>query len=483
MPPPRFYFSRKEKQIMQPASSATRGSYIANSSSLAAMDNSVEPVSLADSIPTTDEDKVAENILLHIKNKDGAALSSLMELHNISSLYLSWQDLLPDAATTAVAGVLETNTTLTTLNYFGNKLTPEGVNALAHALEANTTLTKLELYANGMGPEGGGSIGDALKVNTTLTSLSLRENKLGLNAVKAIAEGLQANTTLTGLDLGWNRLGGNSVQALGKGLKENTGLTTLNLKATSLGPADGKVMGDMLKNNTTMTALDLSCNRLDKESATALADALKSNNALKTLDLSGNPLGPDGGISIASALKENTSLTTLDLRGTQLGPTGDKRRRAMVAGAIAKGLETNTVLTTLRLEQNNLDGGNYHERLIESLMQRNRMLDPLSRQDATTCSRILPGHQLPLDVGQLIAKKLIMMAGASCEGSTACYERTMVDVQCSLNALAAAQPSLQLAPVPVQANANPGTVQNTVNLQTGGAVQLAHPLFEGCTLV
>jgi Ran GTPase-activating protein (RanGAP) involved in mRNA processing and transport len=469
---------------MQPASSATRGSYIANSSSSPTVDNSVEPVSVADSIPATDNNKVRKSILLSMKNKDGQGLSSLLQLHSISSLCLGWHHLLPDAAT-AFASVLETNTTLTTLGYFGNKLSAEGVNALAHALEANTTLTKLELCGNGIGPEGGEPIGDALKVNTTLTSLSLRQNKLGLHAVKAIAEGLEANTTLTDLDISWNQFGGNGVVALGKALMENMTLTTLNLRFNNLAPAGGKVMGDVLKNNATLTALDLSCNDIDKASAIALADGLKNNNALETLNLSGNPLDPEGGISIAGALKENTTLTTLDLTNTKLGPTGDKRRRAEVTESIASALKTNTVLTTLRLEQNNLDEGSYHAHRIESLMQRNRILDLdwRSGKDAATCSRLLPGHPLPLEVGRLISMELIMAAAdvASYEGTTACYERTMVDMQCSLNALAAAQPSLQATPV--QANAYPATVRNTVNFRVGEAAQPAHPLFEGCTLV
>ena len=71
----------------------------------------------------------------------------------LTTLHLDWNNCLGEVGGAAVAGALERNTTLTTLNLGSNDL-GEGVGvAVAGALERNTTLTTLDLLVNGVHPE------------------------------------------------------------------------------------------------------------------------------------------------------------------------------------------------------------------------------------------------------------------------------------------------------------------------------------------
>jgi hypothetical protein len=139
---------------------------------------------------------------------------------------------------------MQVNTTLTTLNLFGNKLDPEGGKAIAKSLEVtpifivralshdiefifcfflffflqvNTSLTNLDLGWNRLGPEGGKAFAKMLEVtlstsmstpnviffvccnffcaqvNKSLTDLNLRFNDLGLEGYKALAKSLEVS--------------------------------------------------------------------------------------------------------------------------------------------------------------------------------------------------------------------------------------------------------------------------------------------------
>ena len=74
--------------------------------------------------------------------------------------------------------------------------------AVAGALERNTTLMTLNLRDNGLGEAGGAAVAGALERNTTLTTLDLGSHRLGEAGGAAVAGALERNTTLTTLDLG-----------------------------------------------------------------------------------------------------------------------------------------------------------------------------------------------------------------------------------------------------------------------------------------
>ena len=91
-----------------------------------------------------------------------------------------------------------------------------------------------------------------------------------------------------------------------------------------------------------------------------LLRALETNTTLTALDLQSNQLGDVGGVAVASALETNTTLTTLDLGYNFLRDVG--------GGALASALEKNTTLTALNLGGTNYIGDDILERI-------NRLLD------------------------------------------------------------------------------------------------------------
>ena len=80
-----------------------------------------------------------------------------------------------DAA--AVAEILKSNTSVTTVNLDGNKeIGDEGAKALAEALKVNATVGYLDLSGCGIGDDGAAALAEALRSNTTLTKLFLEDN-------------------------------------------------------------------------------------------------------------------------------------------------------------------------------------------------------------------------------------------------------------------------------------------------------------------
>ena len=263
----------------------------------------------------------------------------------LTNLNLRWNNIGP-AGAESLATALKTNTALTNLGLHGNNIGPAGAESLATVLKTNTTLTNLDLWANNIGPAGAESLATALKTNTTLTNLDLWDNNIGPAGAESLATALKTNTTLTNLTLRWNNIGPAGAESLATALKTNTTLTNLDLWVNNIDPAGAESLATALKTNTTLTHLDLWDNNIGPAGAESLATALKTNTALTNLGLHGNNIGPAGAESLATALKTNTTLTNLDLQDNNIGPAG--------AESLATALKTNTTLTNLTLRSNNI---------------------------------------------------------------------------------------------------------------------------------
>lgn len=68
-------------------------------------------------------------------------------------------------------------------------------------------MARLELAGNVLGDGGGRAIAGAMETNSTLTTLELTDNGLGEGVVRALAAALERNSTLTFLRLEKNGLG------------------------------------------------------------------------------------------------------------------------------------------------------------------------------------------------------------------------------------------------------------------------------------
>ena len=83
-----------------------------------------------------------------------------------------------------------------------------------------------------------------------------------------------------------------------------------------------------------LTSLNLTLKNIDDDGAKALAKLLETNTMLQMLNLSYNNVGADGAKALAKVLETNRMLQTLNLNSNQIEDNGAK--------ALAKALETNT---------------------------------------------------------------------------------------------------------------------------------------------
>jgi len=94
------------------------------------------------------------------------------------------------------------------------------------------------------------------------------------------------------------------------------------------------------------TSMNFKHGNIGDVGATALAKALETHTVVKEIDLDRNEIGDDGVRALAQALKTNPVLTELELGHNNIGDDG--------AVALAEALKTNTALTALDLEGNKI---------------------------------------------------------------------------------------------------------------------------------
>ena len=133
-----------------------------------------------------------------------------------------------------IAQLLRSSTVVTTLGLHGVQI-GAWTAVLAGALQGNTNVTTLDLSHNNIDDEGAQALAGALQGNTSVTTLHLRSNNIGSDGAQALARALQGNTTLTTLDLSWNNIAPGGAAALAGALRGNTTLTTLRLQGNNIG--------------------------------------------------------------------------------------------------------------------------------------------------------------------------------------------------------------------------------------------------------
>ncbi|RMX59386.1 hypothetical protein pdam_00016382 [Pocillopora damicornis] len=182
---------------------------------------------------------------------------------------------------------------------------------LSNFLKTNTIVTTCDLRNPLINVAA--ALAEGLKYNTSLTTLNLYGNKIGHDGAAALGECLKYNTSLTWLDLNTNEIGDDGAAALGEGLKYNTSLTTLNLYGNKIGDDGAAALGESLKYNKSLTTLYLDRNKIGHDGAAALGECLKSNKSLTTLYLHFNKIGDDGAAALVVAQECHPHLTILGI--------------------------------------------------------------------------------------------------------------------------------------------------------------------------
>lgn len=192
---------------------------------------------------------------------------------------------------------------------------------LVEELKTDTSVLSLDLSCNNIRVSGGTALAGALESNTTLTSLDLHSNAL-LSSARAFATMLLRNQSLTHLNLRTNGIGANGAAALAKALgTDQCRLTSLNLRDNSIMAVGAAALAVALKANPVLKDLDLSENLIKEAGAATLAEALGSNGSLTALNLRYNGLR-SGALQVAKMLMINTSLRSLNLAQNDIDGKG-----------------------------------------------------------------------------------------------------------------------------------------------------------------
>ena len=116
----------------------------------------------------------------------------------------------PQSSAIVIGRLLESNSTLTAVDLYRNKLGDAGGVQLARALRSNQTLTRLDLGHNSIGVEGGVALGAALAHNRALRALDLYHNELQDGGASAVWASMRQHPLigqcLLELNLQYNRL-------------------------------------------------------------------------------------------------------------------------------------------------------------------------------------------------------------------------------------------------------------------------------------
>ena len=201
----------------------------------------------------------------------------------------------------------------------------DAVIALKEMVETNTTMKSLQLCPCSIGQDVAIILGQALQTNRHLISLDLSNNCISCS-ISEILRGLQTLTVLPSLHM-------DSIQLLN--------IQELVLKQCYLEDEAMKSVAQFISSeHCTLKELDLSFNRIKENGCELLFTALTTNTSLEVLNLNANPMWVSGGDQIESMLKQNHTLTELHLMSSL---------HMEVIHGIANGITKNVTLTTLKL--------------------------------------------------------------------------------------------------------------------------------------
>jgi hypothetical protein len=187
-------------------------------------------------------------------------------------------------------------------------------------------------------------------------------------------------------------------------------LDELDLEDCGLGLQGVQMIASWLERCPGKIALNLNGNDIQPDDATVLAAALKSNSTLSSLSINENAIGDIGAVALADALMSNSTLTSLRVAGNDIGDIG--------VVALAGALMTNSTLTELDTSYNKV--GHKGETAIDEIDRRvdvNHLAKPLAAP-AAEAFHTLPSwnSKLPLEVGALIVKEMIMLGPGQGDG-------------------------------------------------------------------
>lgn len=190
-----------------------------------------------------------------------------------------------DVDTIVIAGLLQSNSSITVLNLALNQIQDNGAQALAKVLEQNGTLTNLNLSNNHITDVGASSLGKSLKSNRGLKIFNLGDNQIRDEGTNVIASSLAVNTTLTQLLLYMNMISDVGAQSLANALERNTSLMKLQLNQNTITCVGAKALAAVMQKSQTFNQIHLSQNKGISYSGRKSLRDVKKNNSRKIIKI------------------------------------------------------------------------------------------------------------------------------------------------------------------------------------------------------
>ena len=239
-----------------------------------------------------------------------------------------------ESTVTALAKILKTNTSITTLTLFNNSLGTECIKDLADAI-TKSKITTLELARNDIRAGGTKVLASAI-AKSQITSLVITEDQIGHEGAKALADAIPASkisklklafcaigndgaidlansmptSGITELFLNGNGIGIEGGEALAKAITQSK-INTLSLRGEHIGDKGTKVLAEAL-HGSKVANLELVCASFSQEGIASLADLINSNKQLKNLNLTDNNIDDEGLKLLADSIL-NCEVNNLDI--------------------------------------------------------------------------------------------------------------------------------------------------------------------------
>ncbi|RUS33130.1 hypothetical protein BC938DRAFT_472954 [Jimgerdemannia flammicorona] len=230
-------------------------------------------------------------------------------------------------AIAVICDALAFNTKVKSLWFKRNPLKPAGAIPIARMLETNTTLETLDVLNTGILDEGVETIFNALKRNKTLRNIYIDSNGLTIHSATVLRHHLEPGTSnLRCLYLSCCRLGDEGIIELSRGLANDTKLTHLGLGSNCIGPTGCRHLVDALRNHPALQFVTLGFTRatlllgglsnfIGEEGALYIAQEwLPGNSVLRAIDLAHNGIPVAGIQALRDALRDhNQTITSLKI--------------------------------------------------------------------------------------------------------------------------------------------------------------------------
>ena len=259
-------------------------------------------------------------------------------LHGVTELKIRYNKF--GIACDIITTVLQTNTTIRTLDISYCGISHEGVESLVRAL---ASLQKLYISSNKIGDNGIAHIATALKTNTTMRTLDIRNCGLSDEGAESLARALAVNRSLQKLDISNNEIGDNGITHIATVFQTNTTLRTLDISHCSISDEGAVLLARALAVNRSLQVLNINYNKIGDNGVAHIATALQTNCTLKKLNVS---VTEEAGVeSLATALISNNSLEILELRWSSTHPDITMEKMGVC-------ISTNSVLRVLQLAIN-----------------------------------------------------------------------------------------------------------------------------------